>query len=678
MTHSDELPALLRLLASKLVPDTDDASVDEALSSLSPGGDAASRFEQALGWIGIRVRWVACEGVDLVAIARPDLPLVGIDPEHGSWWIVDHASMGKVRTTSAVGGEAHWVAPDKLPTAGPVRWARVEPLLPASPWASKPGTTLRPIERVWGLLKSERNDVVVVLVYAVLAGILSLATPLTIQVLINQLAFGVVLQPILFLGLALLTCLTLAAGLQIAKRFVVEVIQRRVFVRAVSDLAARFTRVRIEQLDGQYAPELANRFFDVLTLQKATSAMLLDGSTAVLQAMVGFSLLALYHPLLLLFAVFAILLVTVVLLPLGWGAERTAIHESKAKYAVAGWLEEIARHPLLFKLSGAQLGERRADLLTRKYLDARRDHFNVFFRQYSGMQIINVVLQVVLMVSCGWLVLEGQLTLGQLVAAEFIVASAITGVSKFTDKLETVYDLLAGIDKLGSLLDLEAERSGGRHRGARVDGASVGLQEVSYEGQGGRLAPIELALGAGESLRVFGPAGSGKSTLAEILLGLRPPTNGVVLRDGMPIDALAPEEVFGEAVLLRGGEVVQGRVEENLLLGRESGPEVLWAALEEVGIADAVRRLPEGLQTELGDKGQPLSDSQVLDLQVARALLEAPRLVVVDGLFDGLEPSHRGRLFEALLRRPSTLVVFTEDRTVAGECDRTVTLGGVS
>ncbi len=678
MAHSDELSVLLRILASRLVPDTDDTSVDEALSSLSPGGDAVWRFEQALGWIGIRVRWVACEGVDLAAIARPDLPLVGIDPEHGRWWIVDNSSMGKVRTTSTGWEHARWVAPALLPTARPMAWARVEPLLPASPWASKPGSTLRPIDRVWGLLKSERNDVVVVLVYAVLAGVLSLATPLTIQVLINQLAFGVVLQPILFLGLALLACLTLAAGLQIAKRYVVEVIQRRVFVRAVSDLAARFTRVRIDQLDGRYGPELANRFFDVLTLQKATSTLLLDGSTAVLQALVGFSLLALYHPVLLLFDVFAILLVAVVLLPLGWGAERTAIQESKAKYAVASWLEEVARHPMLFKLSGGHLGERRADLLTRTYLDARRHHFNVFFRQYSGMQIANVVLQVVLMVSCGWLVLEGQLTLGQLVAAEFIVASAITGVSKFTDKLETVYDLLAGIDKLGSLLDLEAERSGGRHRGARVDGASIGLQAVSYDGQAGRVAPIELAIGSGESLCVFGQAGSGKSTLAEILLGLRPPTKGVVLRDGMPIDALAPEEVFGEAALLRVGEVVQGRLEDNLLLGREVGPEALWAALEEVGIAEAVRGLPDGLKTVLGDKGQPLSGSQFLDLQVARALLASPRVVVVDGLLDGLDPSRRARLFAALLRRPSTLVVFTEDRAVAGECDRTVSLGGGS
>ena len=497
MNAPQELPTLLRLLASTLAPHVDDEGVDGALAALSPEADSRSGLDQALAGVGLRARWMASEGVDLLRVARPDLPLLGIDPEEGHWWVVDRASLGRVRVRSALWAEARWLAPDRLMGASPTLWARVEPLFPASPWASREGRTLRPIERVRGLLQSERSDVVVVVVYAVLVGVLSLATPLAIQVLINQLAFGVLLQPILFLGLALLVCLTLAAALMVAKRHVVEVIQRRVFVRAVSDLTARFTRVRIDSLDGIYAPELANRFFDVLTLQKATSALLLDGVSAVLQALVGFSLLALYHPMLLLFDVFAVLLLGLALLPTGWGAERTAIRESKAKYAVAGWLEEIARHPLVFKLGGGQLGEHRADRLTRSYLASRKAHFDVFLRQYTGMQVANVVLPVVLMVSCGWLVLEGQLTLGQLVAAEFIMATAITGVSKFTEKLETVYDLLAGIDKLGALLDLEGERMGGRHRSRRSEGAAVALEGVSFREGGVRLAAVDLELRPG-------------------------------------------------------------------------------------------------------------------------------------------------------------------------------------
>jgi len=213
VAHPDELAPLIRLVASKLGTDADHSAIDEALSALSTDADLVVRFERAVEWIGVRVRWVACEGVDLSAIARPDLPLVGIDPERGSWWIVDRSWMGKVRTISAMWADARWVDPSELPTSSPVVWARVEPLLPAAPWASGQGAPLSPTQRVVGLLRSEHRDVTVVLVYAVLVGVLTLATPLATQVLINQLAFGVVLQPILFLGLALLMCLTLAAGL---------------------------------------------------------------------------------------------------------------------------------------------------------------------------------------------------------------------------------------------------------------------------------------------------------------------------------------------------------------------------------------------------------------------------------------------------------------------------------
>jgi len=674
MNAPQDLPTLLRLLASTLAPHVDDEAVDGALAAISPDADSRLAIEQALAGVGLRVRWMASEGIELLRGARPDLPLLGIDREDGHWWVVDRGSMGRVRTRSALWGEARWLAPGQLTEPSTTVWARVEPLLPASPWASGEGRTLRPIERVRGMLQSECSDVVVVVVYAILVGVLSLATPLAIQVLINQLAFGMLLQPILFLGLALLVCLTLAAGLMVAKRHVVEVIQRRVFVRAVSDLTARFTRVRIDKLDGIYAPELANRFFDVLTLQKATSALLLDGVSAVLQALVGFSLLAVYHPMLLLFDLFAVLLLGLALWPTGWGAESTAIRESKAKYAVAGWLEEIARHPLVFKLGGGQLGEHRADQLTRSYLASRKAHFDVFLRQYTGMQIANVVLPVVLMVSCGWLVLEGQLTLGQLVAAEFIMATAITGVSKFTEKLETVYDLLAGIDKLGALLDLEGEPLGGRHRSRRTDGATVALEGASFHGLGCRLAAVDLRIEPGRSLGVYGPAGSGKSTLGEIVLGVRRPTEGIALRDGMPIDSLAPQEIFEEEVLLRWGQVIQGPVEDNLLVGRSRSLEAVWVALESVGLTEAVRALPDGLSTVLDTQGQPLSESQMIDLLVARALLAKTRLVVVDGLFDGLAASHRHRLMEEIEKQSATLLVLTEEVAVAQACNAMLSL----
>lgn len=656
----DELRPLLQLLGPE--PER----IEEALAEAGKGS-ATEVLERCLRHLGFHVRWFNVSPRELVALARPDLPLVAWSGEPGvGAWMIDRASLGQLRSWRS-GMDRRWLRPEQVADMG--RWARVEPVLPASWWAGPDGVSPSPTQRLLGLLRSEASDVAVVSVYAGAVGVLSLATPLAIQVLINQLAFGVVLQPILFLGVALLGFLTLAAVLRVAQRLAVEVIQRRVFVRAVADLAGRFTRLRIDALDGRYAPELANRFFDVLTLQKATSALLLDGFTAALQAMVGFAILALYHPALLVFDVLAVGLVAMVLWPLGMGAEDSAIKESKAKYAVAGWLEELARHPLVFKLGPGSLGSQRADALTRTYLGYRAKHFGVFFRQFAGMQAVQVLLQVVLLVSCGWLVLEGQLTLGQLVAAEFIVASALAGASKFTDKLETVYDLLAGIDKLGTLLDLPAELPGGLRRSERAGPAALALDGVSMRGE----PHWSLDVSAGDCIGIFGVSGVGKSRLAEVLAGARRAPTGRVLRDGRPTERLSADERFDEVAVLRTGAVVQGTLLDNLTLGARRPPDQVQAAVEAVGLAKVVESLPQGLDTHLGVAGEPLSESQVVDLLVARALLARPRLAICDSLLDGVTPAHRDRLL-AVLREGTTLVVLTEDEELARRCGRCVAL----
>jgi putative ABC transport system ATP-binding protein len=663
----DGLRPLLQVLAER----SDlrrDGLIDDALAAVLPDDSPADQLEMALAGLGMRLRWLHVGAAEAVAQARPDLPVVGFDvTQGGRFWLLDRASGSRARAVQVGGdGSSRWVRPAEL--LGVEAWARVEPLLPAAAWSSGGGPAASPTQRVWGLVRGEGADITVVCVYAAAVGVLSLATPLAIQVLINQLAFGVVLQPILFLGGALFFVLALAACLRIAKRHTVEIIQRRIFVRAVADLAARFTRLRVDALDGRFIPELANRFFDVLTLQKAVATMLLDGASAVLQAVVGFAILALYHPALLVFDLLAIVTVALVMWPLGRGAEKSAIYESKAKYAVASWLEELARHPLVFKLGTGALGEHRADRLTRKYLDYRLKHFAIFFRQYVGMQVAHVLLQVVLLVTCGWLVLEGQLTLGQLVAAEFIVGSALTGAVKFTDKLETVYDLLAGIDKIGALLDLETELPGGVRRRVRQGGAALTMDSVVV----GVGPALTVTLKPGDRLGLWGPPKAALSAWAEVFAGVRRPRQGDVSRDGSPIERLSADQRFDEVMLLRAGGVIQGTVDDNLTLGRRLSPPEAWAALDAVGLSDAVRALSDGLSASLGAEGEPLSESQIVDLLVARATVSGARLLVVDGLLDGLPPAHRDRLLQLLTQLPCTLIVLTEDDAVARATGRSL------
>lgn len=676
---TQDLTALMSLLSDRLRIELDDAHVEAALAQLPTDQPEAARLEHLAEALGMRIRWLIAPPTDAAELARPDLPVFGRSST-GVWWVLDGRGLGMVHALPVAdprGGR--WLTLGALQQrvgSGAIRWGLVEPVLPAAALACPEGSRT-PLQRLRSLLWIERADVAVVVLYGVVAGLLSLATPLAIQVLINWLAFGALLQPIVLLGLALSVCLGLAATLQLLQRLGVETIERRLFVRTVADLAARLSRVRIEALDGLSGPELANRFFDVLTLQKAASTLLLDGLTALLQVTVAVGILALYHPWLLLFDLLLLLGMGLALVPLGRGAQQTAIAESKAKYAVAAWIEEVARHPGALRSDDSALAEGRADQLARRWLGTRRDHFRVFLRQFAGVQALQVVMSAVLLVTSGALVLRGQLTLGQLVAAEFIVTTALLGFAKFADKLDTVYDLLAGVDKLGALLDLPPEAPMGLSSSA-VGPAAVQLQGASlrYPGGGG-LPAIDLHLAAGSHTTILGDPGTGKSSLAQLVIGERPPSAGVVRRDGLDLRALRPRARHHRAVLVRPGDLLAGSVRDNVALGRSGVPDArVWEVLDEVGLKHRIEALPAGLDTQLSPTGAPLSEADRRALLVARAVATAPRLVVVDGLLDGLPAPQRGRLLGVLgpADAPWTLLLLTSDPSVPTPDTHTLSL----
>ena len=470
------------------------------------------------------------------------------------------------------------------------------------------------------------------------------------------------LQPILILGGALALTLALAAGLQLLQRFGVETIERRLFVRTVADLAARLSRVRVSALDGLSGPELANRFFDVLTLQKAAGTLLLDGFTALLQVTVAVVVLGLYHPWLLVFDVVLLAGMVLVLFPLGRGAQRTAILESKAKYAVAAWIEEVARHPIVLRQDGSELALNRADMLARTWLRTRSDHFRVFLRQFTGVQFLQVLMSALLLIASGALVLQGEITVGQLVAGEFIVATALLGFAKFADKLDTVYDLLAGVDKLGSLLDLPPERLDGL--APHVEPGRGSHVEVEDAKLAPELPVVSLSLPPGSRTTVLGGPGTGKSRLSSLVAGYRTPTTGVVRRDGLDIRQMRPSARYDGVVRICPRDLIGGSLRDNISLGRPGiTDQLVWESLRAVGLQSVVEQLPRGLDTEIDGVGRPLSTAQGRALLVARAIVGTPRLLIVDGVLDGLPPELRGSLQELLIQddAPWTLLLLTSN-----------------
>lgn len=531
-----------------------------------------------------------------------------------------------------------------------------------------------PQARLWHLLWPERRDIGVVIIFAVMVGILMLAVPVTIETLVNTVSFRGLQQPVVVLSLLLFVCLAFATLLRLIQTFLVEVIQRRIFVRVAHELSHRLPRVHAEAFEGAHGPELVNRFFDVMTVQKVAAALLLDGVAVVLQAFIGMLVLAFYHPFLLGFDLLLLVSVAFVVFALGRGAVRSSIEESLAKYAVVHWLEEMARYPMVFKQGGcAQHPLQRAEHYVSHYLNCRRAHFAVVFRQIFFALSLQAVAMTALLGLGGWLVIQGGLTLGQLVAAELIVAIVVGSFAKLGKHMEAYYDLMAAVDKLGHLLDLPLERPDGEGHVASGP-ADLRLRGVSFAFNAGRpvLEGIDLHLPPRSRLAIVGGNGSGKSTLSELLFGMRHPTSGVVELDGGDLRDIHLDALRQQVALVRGADAFEGTIEENLRVGRgHLTLATMREALIAVGVADEIAALPDGLQTRLTSGGAPLSRGQVIRLALARAIVARPRLLIIDESLEGLDRAAAQTVLKALLDQhaPWTLVLFTHDPVFANTCN---------
>ncbi len=539
-----------------------------------------------------------------------------------------------------------------------------------------------PERRFFRLLKAERQDIITLLIFSVFSGILYLAAPLAVDAVVSNLAFGgqsrPYVQAIVVLAVALFGALGLQAVVSGFQYYISDIIKRRIFVRTAADLAYRLPRVKAQSLDEVHAPELVNRFLDVVTAQKSTALLLLDGVNLIFGSLIGMLLLALYHPLMLMFVVILLALIALSMWLLGKGAVNSSIAESRVKYDVVNWFEEIAAFPFAFKGPGGyQMAYERANQLVTEYLARRAGHFRIVMRQIVALLVLSVTAAAVLLILGGWLVVSQQITLGQLVASELIMGTIVTAMAKMGKKLEAWYDAMAAMDKLGHIFDLEIEREDGEQPLAREGGAEVRACEISFGYHEPLFAKKSFTVTPGSRAAIVGPHGSGASSLLDILFGLRQPSEGHVSIDGLDLRSWYLEALRESVMLLRRNEIVDGTIIENLRLGRvDVGLDEIREALERVGLLDVLLHRPEGLNLRLKVSGAPLSGNQRTRLLLARALVQRPRLLLIDELFDSLD-DESFKLLETAILDPSltwTVILATRDHDVTKRCDQVIEL----
>ena len=540
--------------------------------------------------------------------------------------------------------------------------------------------SLTPLQRFFRLIKGDRKEIYYIYIYAIFAGLINLTLPLGVQAILNFIQGGAISASWWVLILAV-TVGTLFAGLlAIMQMTVSETLQRRIFTRVSFDFAERLPNLHTEGIRNQYVPELINRFFDTLTLQKGLPKILIDLSTAIMQIVFGLLLLSFYHPLFIFFGFVLLLFLFIIFRftsPLGM---KTSLKESKHKYEVAYWLEEIGRTLHTFKLAGkSDLPLSKTDKYVSNYLDAKQQHFRILLFQYASIVTFKTLITLILLSLGSWLVITNQINLGQFIAAELVVILIINSSEKLISTMDTVYDVLTALDKIGSVADLPLDKEKG------IDfqeintgkGISLNLENVSYAFDK-QLKPavdgLNLDVKSGEKVCIVGYNGSGKTTLIQIISCFLNDFEGSILYNGIPrrnLNQRSLRSFIGDYSSQE--DIFKGTLRENIALGYPHIKfEDIVKVADAVGLSSFIRHLPDGFDTMLLPAGKTLPRHIVVKIILARSIVSKPELLAIEELLANLDYPDRIKIADLLTDKNQkwTLVVVTDDPLLAMRCDR--------
>lgn len=532
------------------------------------------------------------------------------------------------------------------------------------------------------MLKPDRKEIIYLYIYAIFGGFITLSLPLGIQSIIG-LVMGAQYSSSLLLMIAIVIAAVLVAGvMQIMQIWIVESLQQKIFVRSAFEFAFKASKIKLDALVDKYAPELMNRFFDTVNIQKTLPKILIDFTQANLQILFGLILLSIYHPLFIIFGAFLLLIFYLIFRFTGPAALKASIKESKYKYEVAFWLEEMARTMRIFKVAGnTNLPLEKTDLYVSNYVDSRKKHFRILATQFGYMVLFKMLVTGSLLIMGSILIMEQQINLGQFVASEIIIILILNAIEKVILSLENIYDMLTSIDKLSSVTDLPIDRQDGipfnyidSGKGAEIE---FNIQSVkSLKNNVDILHDIKLTIKPGEKVCITGPNGSGKSSLLSLATGLQDNYTGQILINGLSIDNINLRSIHDFTAQNFAREMIfKGSLYENITLGRKDIPmqDVMWA-VELTGLDVILKKLPKGLETILGPEDRTIPDGDIAKIVMARCLAEKPRLLLLEEFLETFDLRHRKKIIDHILGLgdKTTVLAISGDPDFASKCDRVI------
>lgn len=510
------------------------------------------------------------------------------------------------------------------------------------------------------ILGPDRSFFTMAIIYGIGISLLSLATPISVQMLVNSVASTGLPAPLFTLAAMLLLLLLIWAALNAMRIWLMEIFRRRFTARLAADITVRVIHAENPFFQDDRRSDLLNRYFELMTVHKAVPALMVGGFTVMLQAAVGIVVTAFYHPFFLVFNLLFLALLWLIWRVWARSAMQSSIALCREKYALGHWLESVGSSDGFYK-SGQHLdfALERTDAMTARYIAAHSRHFHRTFPQSVALFALYALASAVLLALGGWLVIQEQLSIGQLVAAELILSGVFLGAAQLGVYLDYFYDLVAGLDELDLIYSLPQEPRGEQAaRNDRPARADLKLDNVCFAHDFGEVR-FDFAIPEGSNLVASGDPGM-ERLFSNFLKRHQKPQSGLATFGGVDIASIDILKLRSDIIVLDRPNIVETSIAEYLELSNGSGdPTAIPEALRLVGLYERIAMLPAGMQTLLSTTGWPLSLPKAMQLKLAGAILSRPRILVLSPLIDMVSLHRIQAVFRHLENSRTTLIYFT-------------------
>jgi putative ABC transport system ATP-binding protein len=531
------------------------------------------------------------------------------------------------------------------------------------------------------LLRLERRLLALVVSYSLAIGLFALIVPLTVQELTNTFAFAI--QPVTIVTLAgvMIAALLFVGAFRSLQYYAVEVLERRLFARVAIGMAQQIPHLQVLG----FKPRYANHFMETVFMQRALSVLLVDLINVVVGGAVGMTILVFYHPYFLLYNALLLAGFGIVFL-LSYGGLKATIEMSHAKYDTLHWMQEISYNLLHFKATDSRaILMQRTDELVGKYIERRQTRFGILIRQYLGSVGWQAIAHGGLIATAAWLLSIGQLTLGQLVAAEVVVSGLLASFDEVVKRMGHIFYFMTGLSELDFVLSLPKDQESSGLSVPLPDPTVHGIRltckdmTVHHPGVPAIFERFNVEVTPGEKIGIYASSTVAKTALARVLAGLEAPTSGLIRYNGVDLRHIDMSAINRCRGFMIDSQLTlfEGTIEDNIVLGRSYIPysDVRWA-LRFAELEEDVDTLPQGLKTHIRAPGKILAPTHIMRILLARAVLARPQIMIFDGTLHNLQPVLRETLLRRLCSKdePWSVIFVSNDPNLTPHVDRRLIL----